>query len=100
MIDPLNNELIPIAQVARRLPKFNGRHPNPSTLYRWCTSGLDGRKLEHVRVGRRICTTEDALSEFLCPSDCSPTSHEDRGSEANENPRHEDVAARLTADGI
>lgn len=59
-IDVTNEELITLAQASKRLP---GR-PSLPTLWRWCTKGVRGVRLGHVRLGRRIFTSVDALSEF------------------------------------
>ena len=72
MINPSNKDLIPLSKAARLLPKFNGKHPNPSTIWRWCTTGLHGAKLQYARVGNRMCTTEEALHQFLYREDKSP----------------------------
>ena len=38
---------------------------NVSTVWRWCVSGVGGVRLEHVRMGRRMLTSEDALRRFM-----------------------------------
>ncbi len=63
-IDP-DEELITLAEAARRLPKIDGRKIAVSTIFRWCTKGLRGVRLQYVRVGRKICTTHKALLQFF-----------------------------------
>ena len=47
------------------LPKVTSKRPAVSTLWRWCRKGLRGQFLEYVRVGRKICTTREALLRFF-----------------------------------
>lgn len=56
--------LISLADAAKELPAFNGKRVHTSTLWRWCIEGVRGIRLEHVRVGGRICTSVEALSRF------------------------------------
>ncbi len=43
-----------------------GRKVNtsPSTIWRWITDGTHGIKLGHIRLGRRVFTSEPALERF------------------------------------
>ena len=61
----LNEGLISLNEATRVLPKFNGKPPHHGTLWRWCTIGIKGVQLEHVRVGRRICTSVQELNRFM-----------------------------------
>ena len=36
-----------------------------STLWRWCRQGFGGFRLEYVRIGRRMCTTNESLDRFF-----------------------------------
>lgn len=38
---------------------------SPSAVFRWITDGVNGIKLRHARLGRRLYTSEDALTEFM-----------------------------------
>ena len=60
-----DEELLSLAEAARRLPKVDGRKIAIPTLWRWCRRGLRGARLEYVRVGRKICTTREALMRFF-----------------------------------
>ena len=65
-INTRNEELLSLSAAARKMPRFGkGKHPHPTTIWRWCTDGIGGVKLDHVRVGRRICTSVEALDRFL-----------------------------------
>jgi len=60
-----NEQLITLTDAARRLPKIDGRKLAISTLWRWCRKGLRGEHLEYVRVGRKVCTSHEALLRFF-----------------------------------
>jgi len=60
-----DEELITLTEATRRLPKVDGKKVSVCTLWRWCRKGLRGVFLEYVRVGRRICTTRQALLRFF-----------------------------------
>lgn len=60
-----DEELITLTKAARHLPKVNGKKVALSTLWRWCSKGLRGQFLQYVRVGRKICTTREALLRFF-----------------------------------
>jgi hypothetical protein len=65
-IDPLADDLMPLAQAARTLPPLrSGRPVSPATLWRWSAHGLRGVRLEIIRIGGTACTTRTALREFL-----------------------------------
>ncbi|MEO0965825.1 MAG: hypothetical protein AAFY08_11955 [Planctomycetota bacterium] len=55
-LDPFADDLEPVGKLVRELP---GR-PHPSTGTRMTRQGLP-----HVRIGRRLFTTRDALRAFL-----------------------------------
>ena len=62
----MNVEHITLANAAKRCP---GR-PSANAVWRWCRTGIRSRtglvvRLEHIRVGGRIFTTEDALNRFF-----------------------------------
>ena len=57
-------ELLSLVDLAKRLPKINGRRPVISTLWRWCLKGIGGVRLEHARRGRVIATSLQAVDRF------------------------------------
>lgn len=62
MIDPLQEPLIPISEIGRSsLP----RPPSPACLWRWHSKGVNGIRLETVRVGGRRYTTKSAWKKFI-----------------------------------
>jgi hypothetical protein len=62
MIDPVVDQLRPLPEVIKsRL----GRRISPATLWRWRLKGVNGVKLECLRVGGCWFTTDAAFTEFL-----------------------------------
>ena len=61
----MNNESVGgLGDVARRLPKYDGKKIHNSTLWRWCTRGVRGVRPEYVRLGVRIVTSVAAVARF------------------------------------
>lgn len=57
----MSTNYIPLTEAAQQLP---GR-PHVSTLHRWSHHGVNGTKLETVRVGGRVFVTQEAIERFL-----------------------------------
>ena len=65
MID-ISEEVRPLSDWAQRLPRRRqGRPVNPATLYRWANQGLNGVRLEVIRIGGTTCTSKSALQTFF-----------------------------------
>jgi hypothetical protein len=64
LISP-DEELVTLTEATKHLPKVDGKKVSVCTLWRWCRLGLRGVSLEYVRVGRKICTTREALLRFF-----------------------------------
>jgi len=63
---PMLQDLLPFAEVARRLPRRRGGRPTHlATLHRWRASGLKGIRLECLRVGGTWCTTLENVERFF-----------------------------------
>lgn len=59
-------ELIPLRELARRLPpRRAGRPVHVSCLWRWVTAGVRGHKLPVWKIGATPCSTEAALLAFI-----------------------------------
>lgn len=65
MIDPINDELIPLREVPGLLPRRDGKKIHIRTVYRWVNRGVRGKKLETIRVGGPYYTTAEALADFF-----------------------------------
>jgi hypothetical protein len=61
MIDLKNEKLILLFDAIRLLPI----RPNKSTLWRWHARGINGHRLEVLRAGKKLVTSEEALLRFL-----------------------------------
>ena len=57
-------QIVGLADAGRILPRIGGKRVHPSTLWRWCRKGIRGVRLEHIRLGHRICTSIEALNRF------------------------------------
>jgi len=68
------SEYLTLAEAGRQLPG----HPSPSTIWRWCTSGVAGVKLKHIRMGDRFFVHEDDIAAF--GRELADTKHARRGS--------------------
>ena len=60
-----DEEFLTLTEAAKLLPWINSKKVHVSTISRWCTVGLRGDRLKHVRFGRRVLTTRVALLEFF-----------------------------------
>lgn len=61
LLQILTEDVITLNEAARELPT----RTHLSTLYRWAKRGVNGRKLETVKVGSQIVTSRQALTRFL-----------------------------------
>jgi hypothetical protein len=68
-IDLPSENLIPLRKAAEhrllRAKTRGGRALNFSTIWRWAMHGVRGVKLETVRVGSTLCTSEQAIIRFI-----------------------------------
>lgn len=60
-----NETLLTLSDAALRIPEVGGRRPHPSSLWRWARFGINGVRLEYLRVGQRICTSVEAINRFM-----------------------------------
>lgn len=65
MISATTEKVITFAEAAKICPQIDGKRPSTVTIWRWATKGVRGVRLEHVRVGRRMVTTEEAINTFF-----------------------------------
>lgn len=63
-IDINRETLYTLTEATKHLPKLNGRKVSSNAMWRWCAKGIQGVHLDHVRFGRRICTSVEALNRF------------------------------------
>lgn len=55
-----NERMLSLDEAGAFLP---GR-PSKTSVWRWCRRGLNGVRLEYVRIGRRMWTSAEALERF------------------------------------
>jgi hypothetical protein len=114
MIDPTRDELLTLPEAARTLPRLDGKRPSCTTIWRWCTKGVgpDRIRLEHIRMGRRVATTREALGRFMAatadaaterlslPAPAIPTRRDQAKAERRAADAHARAVASLEARGI
>lgn len=65
MISISTETVLSLHEACRRLPaRRAGRPTHPATLHRWATTGINGTKLETLRIGGVVCTSIEALQRF------------------------------------
>jgi len=60
MIDIETEHLATLNEARMWLPTT----PDVSTLFRWCSRGVRGVRLESIQIGGRRCTSREALARF------------------------------------
>lgn len=64
-IDLTHERVVTLREAASILPRQRGgRKVHVSTLYRWCSRGVRGVRLEHLKLGGRIVVSAQALQRF------------------------------------
>lgn len=62
MITIGQDQLITLRDAAKQIP---GKSLHYETVRRWATIGIRGQRLETVRIGGRVCTTMNAIRDFV-----------------------------------
>jgi hypothetical protein len=65
MISENSEKLISLKQASRLVPTFDGNTVHAGSVWRWSRKGIHGVRLEYVRCGRRIATSEAAMRRFF-----------------------------------
>jgi hypothetical protein len=71
VIDFDNEEIVSLARMASDMPRLRKNCQGkdcqvaPSTLHRWATKGVRGRKLETAFLGGVRVTSQEAMQRFL-----------------------------------
>jgi Protein of unknown function (DUF1580) len=64
----MNESLVSLRDVPNHLPADpDGNQIDESSVYRWARIGVNGRKLETLRFGRKLFTSIEALERFGTP---------------------------------
>lgn len=64
-IDIQREKLVNLTDAAKLLPAAQGKRIHISCLWRWCRNGVNGVRLEYVKVGPRMFTSHEALGRFV-----------------------------------
>lgn len=59
-----DENLIPLGEATAILPRRNGKRLHVSTLHRWTSRGVRGVRLETLRLGGLLMTSQEALQRF------------------------------------
>ena len=86
VIDLEHESVLTLKEAAKALPALRGRKIHLSTLYRWIERGVDGVRLEALRLGRTLVTSREALQRFA----------ERRGTGATSSRRRRDAGSDRT----
>jgi len=74
MIDIATETVLALTEAAAVLPPLRGRkRPSYSTLWRWATKGINGVRLETVKIGGTSFTSREALQRFVAALNAEPT---------------------------
>ena len=60
----IDTQYYSLANAAKLFRGNSGKPLHPSTLYRWCTKGVNGVYLEYELMGRTMYTTQEYLNRF------------------------------------
>jgi hypothetical protein len=97
MIDVKSEKLLRLEAVSRIkwLPKQSTKRLAFSTVYRWATRGVRGGiKLETVRIGSALHTSEEAVERFIYRSSGEPAAAISQGAaDANTEERLRQMGA-------
>ncbi|MSR56896.1 MAG: DUF1580 domain-containing protein [Planctomycetaceae bacterium] len=96
-IDPEHDDLRPVNQIIKARV---GKPSSPATLWRWRLKGVNGVRLECLRLGGCWVTTDAAFAEFLRAQTqnalaACQSSADDRPAE-----RSPETVRRLKAEGV
>jgi hypothetical protein len=73
MIDIETEQLLPLHDVPKLLPaRPSGKKLHISAVYRWAQRGIQGIRLEVVRVGGTTYTSREALQRFVQSPNAAP----------------------------
>jgi hypothetical protein len=78
MIDIKTEQLLSITLAAAWLGSRIGTAPSRTTVYRWVTAGIKGKKLESTHIGGMLFTSVEALERFSAAlsGDPAPVKHQ------------------------
>lgn len=62
----LSEDVLTLAEARAEIARVTGRRvrPDKSTMHRWIHRGVDGIRLEAIRLGREWVTSRQAITRF------------------------------------
>lgn len=78
----LDEKLLPLSEVAKYVPRRNGKKVHISTLYRWSTTGCRGVLLETIQVGATRVSSREAVIRFI--QELTAAAHRNRTAERDD----------------
>lgn len=60
-----SENVVSLTEATRIIPPRNGKRVAISTLWRWCRKGINGVRLDYIRMGRNIATSSEAIGRFF-----------------------------------
>ncbi len=103
MIDTSIETPISLSDAAKLLPSRRaGKKTHPSTLYRWATHGYKDIRLEVIRIGATLCTSQEALQRFYeRTTEADPCLRNmERGTKSINEKQHRDTERQLDEFGL
>ena len=78
-IDITREQVITLREATAILPRQKGQKGlHISTLYRWCSRGVRGVRLETLKLGGRVVTSVEALQRFAERCSAADSTQEQR----------------------
>ena len=60
----MEQDLFPLRETPKHVPPVNGRRVSQTTCWRWAIKGVQGTKLQAIRIGRIWYTKREWLEQF------------------------------------
>ena len=93
-IDIHNEHLMQLSEAADWLPRHRGKKIHLSTLWRWAKRGVQGVRLETIRIGGRTYTSREALQRFAIRRTVQPTPTDNEPQTPRSRQRRQEQARR------
>ena len=101
LIEIENEKLLSLREAAKRIPSTrSGRAIHVATVYRWINRGVDGVKLEAVRVGGGLFTSVESLQRFADRCSAETAAISPNKSTARRSHQLKKAEAELDQEGI
>ena len=85
MIDLTTEDLVPLKDLPKSLPKRNGKAISTSTLWRWANVGIRGHVLETILIGGQRYSSPQAFRRFVAAGNREKVARPDAARAAEES---------------